>query len=130
MFAKEYGEIAAAEAPDGSVLALVRPDWAGTMWTARSDTSGRSWRPLTRGGWPLYALGTAMVTTSSGVMLAGGRFPSLSVQASWDSGYTWRAFVVDNCDTAQGSMIEVAGRLRRGSSAVIPPHSPLYGESL
>ena len=40
----------------------------------------------------------------------GGRFPSLAIQASWDSGYSWRLTIVDSCDTctAQGTMIEVA----------------------
>lgn len=86
------------------MLALVRPFRADAMWVARSDTSGRSWRPLTRGSWPMYALGSAALTTSSGVILMAGRFPSLAVQASWDEGYSWRLVIVDNCDTAQGTM--------------------------
>ena len=107
MFQKEYGEIVGLEAPDGSVLALVRPAKAPTMWSSRSDTGGISWRPLTRGVFPMYALGSAALTTESGVMLVGGRFPSLAIQASWDNGHTWNMYVIDSCDTAQGTMMEV-----------------------
>ena len=92
---------------DGSVVALIRPTVAPTMWTSRSDTDGSSWRPLSRAAFPMWALGHAAVSTKSGVILVGGRWPSLSVQASWDGGHTWRLFVVDNCDTAQGAMLEV-----------------------
>jgi hypothetical protein len=36
-----------------------------------------------------------MLTTAAGVLLIGGRFPAMSVQASWDQGRTWQFFNVD-----------------------------------
>ena len=55
----------------------------------------------------MYALGSAALTTESGVMLVGGRFPSLAIQATWTNGQTWSMYVIDSCDTAQGTMMEV-----------------------
>ena len=57
----------------------------------------------------MYAAMASMITTSSGVMLIGGRYPALSVQVSWDSGMSWRLFTVDYSGTwANGAMHEVA----------------------
>jgi hypothetical protein len=57
----------------------------------------------------MYAAMNAMITTSSGVMLIGGRYPALSIQVSFDSGMSWKLFTVDYSGVwANGAMIEVA----------------------
>jgi hypothetical protein len=65
----------------------VRPSLSPTMWTSRSDSRGSTWRPLSRGSFPMYALGSTGVTTASGVTLFGGRFPSLAVQVRTRAAY-------------------------------------------
>jgi hypothetical protein len=80
-------EISMAETNVSStVMALVRPFASPWMWESWSFTGGKTWTPLTRGPFPLYAAMSAMITTASGVMLIGGRYPAMSVQASFDSG--------------------------------------------
>eukprot|EP01047_Picozoa_sp_COSAG01_P065867 COSAG01_NODE_8978_length_2600_cov_2.155787_2_plen_574_part_00 len=77
-------EVSLAETQtNGTILALVRPFASPWMWETWSRDSGKSWTPLTRGAFPMYAALAAMITTQSGVILIGGRFPALSIQASF-----------------------------------------------
>ena len=103
-------EISMAETNiSGSVMALVRPFASPWMWESWSHTGGKTWGPLARGPFPLYAAMSAMITTSSGVMLIGGRYPALSIQLSFDAGMSWKLFTVDYSGVwANGAMLEVA----------------------
>ena len=40
-------------------------------------------------------MGATCVSTRSGVLLVAGRFPGITVQASWDGGMTFSAWTVD-----------------------------------
>ena len=51
--------------------------------------------------------GCGMISTQSGTLLIGGRFPGLAVQMSRDSGMTWNFHVIDNTAWANGAMFEV-----------------------
>ena len=87
MIEKEASEISLARGPrrnDSRVLALVRPFYAPHMWESWSPDHGANWGPLTRGPFAMYASCNSMITTRSGVMIIGGRFPGISLQASWD----------------------------------------------
>ena len=103
-------EISMAETNiSGAVMALVRPFASPWMWESWTYDSGKSWTALSRGPFPLYAAMAAMITTSSGVMLIGGRYPALSIQVSFTSGMSWKLFTVDYSGVwANGAMIEVA----------------------
>ena len=50
----------------------------------------------------------AAVTTESGVTLIGGRFPQMSVQASWDGGVSWLVTSIDAAFDGYGAMAEVS----------------------
>eukprot|EP01046_Picozoa_sp_COSAG06_P006160 COSAG06_NODE_287_length_18282_cov_7.052082_7_plen_1282_part_00 len=118
MVNKGQSQISATELNDGRLLALLRPDsWAESMWEVWSDdaavdpvdgTGNFSWGPLARGHFPMYASPDAMLTTAAGVILIGGRFPAMSVQASWDNGQTWSVFSVDTQFYGYGAMHEIA----------------------
>jgi hypothetical protein len=109
MVNKGQSQISATELNDGRVLAMLRPDtWEESMWEVWSDVPGVSWGPLARGHFPMYASPDAMLTTAAGVLLIGGRFPAMSVQASWDNGKTWTFFNVDTQFYGYGAMFEVA----------------------
>ena len=87
MIEKEASEISLARGPrrnDSRVLALVRPFRAPHMWESWSPDHGANWGPLTRGPFAMYASCNSLITTRSGVMIIGGRFPGISLQASWD----------------------------------------------
>lgn len=90
-------------------LLQVRAYSSPWMWETWSADFGRSWGPLTRGPFPMYACMNSFITTSSGVMLIGGRYPALSVQVSFDAGMSWSLFTVDYSGTwANGGMLEIA----------------------
>ncbi len=55
----------------------------------------------------MYACTNSMLTTRSGVILIGGRFPGIAVQASFDDGMTWRCCQIDTALWANGSMYEI-----------------------
>ena len=98
-------EIYAAQAKDGSVVALVRNQYHSPhMWLSRSTSGGATWAPQSRAPFPMYSC--TMTATKSGVLLISGRFPGAGLQASWDAGHTWQAYTID---TPPGvvSMIEV-----------------------
>ena len=56
----------------------------------------------------MYASPDAMLTTAAGVLLIGGRFPAMSIQASWDDGKTWSFTNVDTQFYGYGAMYEIA----------------------
>lgn len=103
----EFNEVSAAQTRDGQILALIRPIHSPFMWETWSDDDGRSWTPAARGPFPLYACTNAIVSTSLGVLLVGGRFPGLTVQASYDNGMSWQGYVIDTCGWANGAMYEI-----------------------
>ena len=107
LFLKCGCEPSATQLKDGSLLALNRPIWSPSMWESRSSDGGASWTPAARGAFPLYSTLSAMVTTASGAVLIGGRFPALTVQVSHDNGYTWQFHQVDTIAWASGAMIEI-----------------------
>ena len=88
MFEKdvERSEISATETRDGKIFTLVRPDASPFMWESWSEDGGRTWTPQTRGPFPMYASDNSMLTTASGAIIIGGRFPGLAVQVSHDAG--------------------------------------------
>ena len=107
LFVKCGCEVSAMQLQDDSMLALNRPIWSPFIWESRSFDGGRSWTPAARGAFALYATCNAMVTTASGAILIGGRFPGLAVQFSRDNGYTWQFYQIDTAAWANGAMIEV-----------------------
>ncbi len=100
-------EISVTELLDGTLLSLSRPISSPFMWETRSTDGGRSWTPMSRGSFPMYASCNSMITTSSGAVLMGGRFPALAVQLSRDNGRSWQFYQLDTVGWANGAMIEV-----------------------
>ncbi|MCK4322937.1 MAG: hypothetical protein KAW89_00305, partial [Armatimonadetes bacterium] len=51
----------------------------------------------------------SMISTSSGALIIGGRFPAMAVQVSYDDGMTWKCYRIDSsAGWANGAMYEVA----------------------
>lgn len=107
LFMKCGCEISGTELADGTLLTINRPIWSPFVWESRSSDGGHTWTPMTRGPFSLYAACSAMVTTTSGAVVIGGRFPALAVQVSRDNGYTWQCHQTDTAAWANGSMLEV-----------------------
>jgi hypothetical protein len=99
-------ETAGAQTRDGKIVAFVRNS-EPTMWECWSNDGGLTWLPAARGSFPKYAGLNSILTTSSGVILYGARFPGMGIQASYDNGMTWRCIEMDSATWAQGGMIEV-----------------------
>jgi hypothetical protein len=106
-FVKEGCEVSAAETLDGKIVAMIRPIYSPTIWEAWSHDGGRTWKPLSRGQFPMYASRNAMTSTASGALLIGGRFPGMGVQVSRDGGMTWNFYQVDTATWANGAMFEI-----------------------
>jgi hypothetical protein len=106
-FLKEVCEVSAAETLDGKILAMIRPIWSPTIWEAWSHDGGRTWMPMCRGRFPMYASCCAMISTTSGALIIGGRFPGMAVQVSRDGGITWNFYQVDTATWANGAMFEI-----------------------
>ena len=108
MLAKDLRtEISAAETHEGKIITLTRPYHSPWMWESWSENGGRTWTPTARGPFPMYASDNSMLTTSSGAMIIGGRFPGLAVQVSYDNGMTWKCYRIDTALYANGAMLEV-----------------------
>ena len=99
-------ETCGALTQEGRIVAFVRNS-EPTMYECSSDDGGLTWRPAARGPFANYAGMSSMLTTRSGVVLLGGRFPGIGVQVSYDHGYTWQCTETDAATWAQGGMIEV-----------------------
>jgi len=106
-FPKEVCEVSAAETLDGKILALIRPIYSPTMWEAWSHDGGRTWKPMSRGRFPMYASCSAMLSTTSGALIIGGRLPGMAVEVSRDGGITWNFYQVDTAGWANGAMFEI-----------------------
>jgi len=106
-FLKEVCEVSAAETLDGKILALIRPIYSPTMWEAWSHDGGKTWKPTSRGQFPMYASCSAMISTTSGALMIGGRFPGMAVQVSRDGGMTWNFYQIDTAPGANGAMFEI-----------------------
>jgi hypothetical protein len=104
-FVKEVCEVTAAETFDGHILALIRPVFSPTAWEAWSHDGGRTWKPISRGQFPMYASG--MISTTSGALIIGGRFPGIAVEVSRNGGMTWNFYQVDTAGMANAAMIEI-----------------------
>ncbi len=100
-------ETSVAQLSDGSLLSLNRPIVSPVMWETRSCDGGRTWTPMCRGSFPMYASCSSMICTASGAVLIGGRFPALAVQVSRDNGFTWQFHQIDTCAWANGAMFEI-----------------------
>ncbi|MSO21660.1 MAG: DUF1080 domain-containing protein [Acidobacteria bacterium] len=107
MIHKEASEISVTQTADGKLLALVRPFFSPFMWEGWSEDDGQTWTPLARGPFPMYACNNSMITTSSGALIIGGRFPGMGVQVSHDGGMSWKCFQVDTAAWSNGAMLEV-----------------------
>ena len=55
----------------------------------------------------MYASGSAMISTTSGAIIIGGRFPGMAVQVSRDGGMTWNFYQIDTASWANGAMFEI-----------------------
>jgi len=55
----------------------------------------------------MYACNNSMISTASGYLIIGGRFPGLAVQVSRDDGMTWQGYSIDSACWANGAMFEV-----------------------
>ena len=100
-------EIGAAETLDGHIITLTRPNESPWMWESWSYDKGETFTPAARGAFPMYACNNAMVCTTSGYLVIGGRFPGMGLQVSYDSGMTWKCYQVDTHDGGNGGMFEV-----------------------
>ncbi len=100
-------ETSAAETAQGNIIALVRPLFSPVMWETWSQDGGRSWTPAARGAFPMYGCNNSMISTASGALVIGGRFPGIAVQVSRDDGMTWQCTMIDNTLWANGAMFEV-----------------------
>jgi len=109
MFAKDTDvETSKVQIRDGRIFRLSRPFYSPFMWESWSDDDGLTWTPAARGAFPMYACTEAMVCTSSGAVLIGGRFPGLAVQVSYDDGLTWKCYRIDATGgCANGAMYEI-----------------------
>ena len=107
MVPKEGSETSLAQTKDGKIMALVRPFASPLMWESWSFDDGANWQPLTRGPFPMYACNNSMISTQSGALIIGGRFPGIGVQVSRDGGMTWQGAGIDSAGWANGAMFEV-----------------------
>ena len=107
IYKDDVSEVSATETLNGDIVTLARPYNSPVMWESWSKDGGRTWTPQARGPFALFACTGAMVTTASGYLLIGGRFPAMSVQVSRDHGMSWQCYQVDNGIWANGTMFEV-----------------------
>ena len=107
MVAKEGSETSVAQTKDGKTMALVRPFASPLMWETWSLDDGVTWQPLARGPFPMYACNNSMITTQSGALIIGGRFPGIGIQVSRDGGMSWQGACIDAAGWANGAMYEV-----------------------
>ena len=109
----DQGQVSAVQLASGDLLALIRPDFQGSPWVWETRSRAASggdvvFGPMARGRFHMKASAHAMVTTASGVTLIGGRFPQMSVQATWDNGVHWQLFSIDAAFAAYGAMVEIS----------------------
>jgi len=100
-------EISSAQTREGKIITLSRPETSPWMWESWSEDGGRTWTPTARGPFPMYAAYNSMLTTTSGALIIGGRFPGLAVQVSHDDGMTWKCYRIDTALYANGAIYEV-----------------------
>ena len=98
--------------PPGGVRVFIRDqNWAATAWTTFSSDFGATWRPLSRGAFPVFG-GASATTTASGVMIVGPtREPHTALRVSFDNGASFRALEIDTPSGASGGVAEVAPNL-------------------
>ena len=64
---------------------------------------------MSRGVFEMEAMGSTCISTQSGVLLVAGRFPAITIQASWDGGFSFKFFTVDTSSMwGNGAMVEIA----------------------
>jgi hypothetical protein len=103
----DFTEISAVQTGDGSIMALIRPNYSPWMWEAWSHDMGRSWEPVVFGPFAGSAPSN-LLRTSSGAILMAHRFPDLTVNVSMDEGRTWdEGTIIDTGLWAMGCMVEV-----------------------
>ena len=67
-----------------------------------------TWRPISRGPFPVFG-GASATTTASGVMILGPtRQPLCALRISWDGGSSWLGISIDTPFGASGGVAEVA----------------------
>ena len=79
-----------------------------TDWFTRAQPGGAAWPPLSRAPYPMFA--SSMLRTKAGVLVHAGQFPIVSLQVSWDDGFSWRFFDIDynGATGGNGQIAEVA----------------------
>ena len=107
IYKDDVSEVSATQTLQGDIVTLARPYNSPVMWESWSRDGGRTWTPQARGPFALFACTGAMVTTTSGYLLVGGRFPGMTVQVSRDHGMSWQCYQVDTAIWANGTMFEV-----------------------
>ena len=76
---------------EGEMFASGVSNWDIT--SAWSFDDGQTWQPITHG--PFWMAANYGLTTASGVLIFGGRYPDIGIQVSYDSGRSWEWYVVD-----------------------------------
>ena len=72
----------------------------------RLEQWGKTWQPITHG--PFWMCANYGITTTSGVLIFGGRYPDIGIQVSYDSGRSWRWYVIDtSAFEANGNFLEI-----------------------
>jgi hypothetical protein len=99
-------EASVGETAKGRLICLVRSITSPWMWESWSDDGGVTWTPAARGPFGMWAC-SHIRRTQSGVLLIGGRHPGLAINASWDSGMTWKTFRIDTSFWANGRLYEI-----------------------
>ena len=95
-----------AEAADGSIIGIGRPERDPYMWQLRSPDGGRTWDPGALGHFPGYC--PSMTRTQSGALVATTRYPYFSAHLSRNNGRTWDPpVIIDYCMWANQQAVEV-----------------------
>ena len=104
-------ETAAAptKTPPGGVRVFIRDQfWSATAWTTFSTDYGATFRPLSRGAFPVFG-GASATTTSDGVIIVGpSRQPQCTLRISFHNGASFSAVEIDTPSGASGGVAEVA----------------------
>ena len=102
-----FSETAAAQLPDGKIVALARPYRSPFMWQTESSDGGKTWRqacyaPFSGAGGP------QMVATRSGYLAIVKRGPGVGLHCSYDGGLNWDdGTMIDFPESFNGGAIEV-----------------------
>ncbi len=104
--AARYFEVGIAEAADGSIVGIGRPERDPYMWQLRSCDGGRTWEPGALGHFPGYC--PSITRTQNGALVATTRYPYFSAHLSRNNGRTWEPpVIIDYCMWANQQAVEI-----------------------